>query len=316
MTRLAAIDVGTNSTRLLVAGPGDPLVVVERQMRITRLGQGVDAAGRLDDEALERTLACIEDYAATAQRLGASRLRVGATSAVRDAADRERFFAGVRARAGVDAEVLTGQAEAAAAFLGATASVDGRPPFCVLDIGGGSTELIVGSSEPEASTSRQLGCVRLTERALHGDPPAASEIGAALALIDRELEVAAADVDPARARTLVGVAGTVTTLGALFLDLPAYVPSEIHGVHVPLEGVRDLTRRLARMPAAERAALGPMTPGREDVILGGAMILERTMERFSFDEVLVSEADALDGLVLQMLAAGVSAPARAARPRA
>lgn len=301
MNRYAAIDVGTNSTRMLVAEPGDPLRTVERFTRITRLGKGVDANGHLEDEALERTLACIEDYAATARRLDVSSIRVTATSAVRDAGDRERFFAGVRERAGVEAEVLSGVEEAAAAFRGATASVDGQPPYCVLDIGGGSTELIVGSLELEASTSRQLGCVRLTERALAGDPPTQAEITAATAVVDGELAEAEIEVDPARARTLVGVAGTVTTLAALFLDLPEYRPADIHGARVPVAAVRELTGRLASMTSGARGVLGPMAAGREDVIVGGALILLRTMERFAFAEVLVSEADILDGIVLHML---------------
>lgn len=301
MRRLAAIDVGTNSTRLLVAEPADPLRVVVRRLQITRLGKGVDATGHLDDEALERTLACIEGYAAEARSLGAERLRVAATSAVRDARDRQRFVDGVRERIGVDAEVPSGAVEAATAFAGATAMVHGERPYCVLDIGGGSTELIVGTDRPEAETSRQLGCVRLTERALHGDPPSGAEIRTAVGMVDAELEAAAADVDTSAARTLVGVAGTVTTLGLLHLGLPAYLPEEVHGTHLPVEAVRELTQLLAGMTSAERAQLGPMSPGREDVIVAGALILGRVMDTFGFPEVLVSDADGLEGLVLQML---------------
>jgi exopolyphosphatase / guanosine-5'-triphosphate,3'-diphosphate pyrophosphatase len=220
---------------------------------------------------------------------------------VRDAADRDRFFAGVRERAGVDAEVLSGEQEAAAAFRGATASVAGTPPYLVLDIGGGSTELILGEDRPEASTSRQLGCVRLTERNLHDDPPTDGQVADARAFVDAELAAAGELVDARRARTLVGVAGTVTTLAALHLGLDAYEPTRIHGTRVPAEAVARLAAELLGMPAAARAALGPMAPGREDVIAGGAIVLEMVMARFGFDEVLVSEADILDGLALGLL---------------
>ncbi len=304
MTRVAAVDVGTNSVRLLVAdGDGGPfLTTVERHMTITRLGTGVDARGRLDDAALVRTLDCLAGYARRWRDVGAERVRITATSAVRDAADRERFFGGVRDRTGVDAEVLTGEQEAATAFRGATAAVTGEPPFLVLDIGGGSTELIVGDQQPWASTSRQLGCVRLTERCGFDDPPTAAQLAAATAAVDAELDAAAAVVDAGAARTLVGVAGTVTTVGALHLGLDAYLPERIHATRVPVDAVAEITGRLAAMTSAERAALGPMAPGREDVIVAGCVILERTLRRFRFDEVLVSEADILDGLALELLA--------------
>jgi exopolyphosphatase/guanosine-5'-triphosphate,3'-diphosphate pyrophosphatase len=197
--------------------------------------------------------------------------------------------------------VLSGELEAATAFAGATASVEGEAPYLVLDIGGGSTELILGARSPEASTSRQLGCVRLTERNLPDDPPTAGQLADARAFADAELEEAGGLVDARRARTLVGVAGTVTTLAALHLGLDDYEPSRIHGTRVPRGEVARLTGQLAAMPAARRARLGPMAPGREDVIVGGAIILLAVMERFGFDEVLVSEADILDGLALGLL---------------
>jgi exopolyphosphatase / guanosine-5'-triphosphate,3'-diphosphate pyrophosphatase len=270
-------------------------------MRITRLGKGVDASGHLDDASLQRTLDVVGDYARRWTELGAGQVRIAATSAVRDAADRERFFTGVRDRAGVDAEVLTGEQEAATAFLGATASVEAEGPYVVLDIGGGSTELIRGHRAPEAWTSRQLGCVRLTERSLRGDPPSSGQLTAARAVVDDELDRVEEIVDPAAARTLIAVAGTATTLAALHLDLDDYVADAIHGTRMPRSAVTALTQRLAVMTASQRAALGPMAPGREDVIVGGAVILERVMERFGFDEVLVSEADILDGLALSLL---------------
>ncbi len=304
MTRVAVVDVGTNSVRLLVADAADgSLEAVARTMTITRLGAGVDTTGRLDDAALARTLDCIGGYARRWRELGAQRVRISATSAVRDAADRDRFFDGVRARAGAEAEVLSGEQEARTAFLGATASVDGEPPFLVLDIGGGSTELILGTDAPEAMTSRQLGCVRLTDRALHDDPPTRAQLSAATGLVDEQLDGAAAVMDPSRGRTLVGVAGTITTVAALYGELPAYLPERIHGTRVPFDGVDAVTERLAALTTAQRAELGPMAPGREDVIVAGCLILRRVMERFGFAEVLASESDILDGLALALAAA-------------
>jgi len=321
MTRVAAIDVGTNSVRLLVAdGAPGGLTPVERHMRITRLGLGVDATGHLDDGALERTLATLAEYAARARELGAERLRMAATSAVRDASDRARFFDGVREATGVEAEVLSGEAEGATAFQGATATLDVEAPVVVLDIGGGSTELILGTPRPPQvvdapdepdgprrggwtleMTSRQLGCVRLAERTLVDDPPTPDQVAAARAVVDAELDAAAALVDAGTARTLVGVAGTVTTLGALHLGLDAYEADRIHGIRLGLDDVAALTERLLSMPAAQRAELGPMAPGREDVIHAGAVILERTMRHFGLGEVLVSESDILDGLAQSLL---------------
>ncbi|MGH8886525.1 MAG: exopolyphosphatase [Egibacteraceae bacterium] len=301
MTRAAVVDVGTNSVRLLVAEPGAPLDVLDRRMTITRLGAGVDANGRLDDAALARTLDCIAAYADRWGELGAQRVRITATSAIRDAVDRERFFDGVRKRTGVSAEVLTGEEEARTTFRGAVTSVDGKPPYVVLDIGGGSTEFIRGASEPEAMTSRQLGCVRLTERCLASDPPTSEEIRAANDVIDLELAEVERLVDPLAARTLIGVAGTVTTLAALHLGLDEYDPERVHGMSVGAHAVTTLTAWLAGMPMAERAALGPVQPGREDVIVGGALILCRAMGRFAFGDVLVSEADILHGLALGLL---------------
>jgi exopolyphosphatase/guanosine-5'-triphosphate,3'-diphosphate pyrophosphatase len=303
MRRVAAVDVGTNSVRLLVAeaAPDGRLQPLDRQMRITRLGQGVDATGRLDDVALARTLDCLDAYAQRWRDLDAAQVRITATSAVRDAANRDRFFSQARARTGVDAEVLTGEQEAATAFRGATSAVAVDRPCLVLDIGGGSTEFILGDVEPDAMTSRQLGCVRLTERCLPTDPPTREELADAVGVVDAELDAVAGLVDVGRARALVGVAGTVTTLAALHLGLPAYEPERIHGTRVPAAAVAALTRRLAGMPSAERARLGPMAPGREDVIAAGAVILDRVLARFGFGEVVVSEADILDGLALGLL---------------
>jgi exopolyphosphatase/guanosine-5'-triphosphate,3'-diphosphate pyrophosphatase len=303
VTRVAAVDVGTNSVRLLVADAVDgQLEPVERRMTITRLGLGVDATGHLDDAALERTLNCIDSYARRWAELGAVRVRISATSAVRDAADRERFFDGVRLRAGIDAHVLTGEQEARTAFLGATSAISGTPPFLVLDIGGGSTEFILGTGAPEAMASRQLGCVRLTERCLRDDPPTPAQLQAATDVVDAEIDAVLAIVDAPSAATLVGVAGTVTTVGALHLGLDEYRAEAIHATDVPLDRVVAITAQLAGMTAAQRRHLGPMAPGREDVIVGGCLILQRVMQRCGFGAVLVSESDILDGLALTLAA--------------
>jgi exopolyphosphatase / guanosine-5'-triphosphate,3'-diphosphate pyrophosphatase len=313
--RVAAVDVGTNSVRLLVAEGGETLRQIERHMQITRLGAGVDERGRLDDAALERTLDCIASYARRWRDLGAEAARVAATSAVRDAADRDRFFDGVRERARVEAVVLSAEQEARSTYRGAIAQTSGEPPYLVLDIGGGSTEFIVGDGEPEAMTSRQLGCVRLHERCLPTDPPTSAELDDAAAVVDEHLDAVASTVDVPSARTLVGVAGTVTTLGALHLGLPEYQPERIHGTRVSLDAVRAITAKLAGMTAGERAELGPMAPGREDVIVAGAVILQRVMERFGFPEVIASEADILDGLALELLVDARQRLGRSDQPR-
>lgn len=315
----AAVDVGSNSVRLLVAdGDGAP---VRREMRITRLGAGVDATGHLDDDALHRTLEALTDFRERWRADGvADRVRIAATSAVRDAVDRERFFAGVVEATGVEAEVLTGEDEAALAYAGATGALDVEEPAMVLDVGGGSTELVIGAA-PEraaphgppgaavaavaASVSLQLGCVRLTERLLATDPPDADEIRAAqeevrARLDEAERRLAADGASPRQARTLVGVAGTATTLGALHLGLAVYDPERIHGARVPHDRVRDLASQLTAVRAGQRAAMGPVQAGREDVIHGGAMIVAAVVERWDFDALVVSEADSLDGLVASL----------------
>lgn len=300
----AAVDVGTNSVRLIVLdGAGERLA---REMTITRLGYGVDRTGHLDDAALERTLDTIDRYRAIWTSCGVTpeRVRIAATSAIRDASDRDRFFGDVRRIAGVEAEVLSGVEEAATSFAGAASAVPALRPTCVFDPGGGSTELIVGDEQGAVvgSFSMQLGCVRLTERFLHTDPPTAAEIaaarddiGARLAEADQRLAAQGAAV--AGCASLVGVAGTVTTLAGLYLDLPQYREEEIHGTLVPIGALHELSGRLLGLTSAERAALGPVDPGRADVIAAGALIVEAIVERYGFEELYVSEADILDGLV-------------------
>jgi exopolyphosphatase/guanosine-5'-triphosphate,3'-diphosphate pyrophosphatase len=301
--RLAAVDVGTNSVRLLVVESDGTRLA--RELTITRLGRGLDETGHLDDEALERTLETIARYRRQWQGLGASDVRIVATSAARDAADRDRFVAGVREVAGLEPEILSGDEEARTTFRGATTVLDVPRPTAVLDVGGGSTEIIVGGSDGDyvASVSLQLGCVRLTERHLPSDPPTMSELVDARAERAAQRQRGAADLaeqgaHPSGCKVLVGVAGTVTTLAALHLDLERYDDERIHGARMPSVTVRQLGGQLSSMPASERKRLRPLEAGREDVIVAGALIVAGVLEHFGFSELVVSEADSLDGLVL------------------
>ncbi|BBX11768.1 MULTISPECIES: Ppx/GppA phosphatase family protein [Mycobacteriaceae] len=311
--RIAGIDCGTNSIRLVIAEPVDGrLRDVHREMRIVRLGQGVDATGRFAPEALERTRAALADYAELLVTHGVSRVRMVATSATRDAANREEFFTmtaqvlGV-AVPGAVAEVITGQQEAELSFRGAVGELDGADePFVVVDLGGGSTEVVLGDSERgvSAAYSADIGCVRLTERCLHSDPPTAGEVAAARD-VARELLGEALQVVPVQhARTWVGVAGTMTTLSALAHGLTEYDPEVIHLSRVGFGDLVAVCDRLLGMSREQRAALGPMHPGRVDVIGGGAIVVQelaRTLsERAGIDELVVSEHDILDGIALSI----------------
>jgi exopolyphosphatase / guanosine-5'-triphosphate,3'-diphosphate pyrophosphatase len=305
-TPRAAVDVGSNSVRLLVVdGDGARLT---REMVITRLAAGVDATGHLDDRALGRTLETIAGFRGIWAAHGVGdRVRIAATSAVRDAADRERFFEGVRAATGVDAEVISGEEEAQLAFLGAATAVDVTRPTAVIDIGGGSTELIVGDGNGEVagSVSLQLGCVRVTERHLASDPPSVDQLRAARAMIEEQLDraeaaLSAQGVALTDATSLIGVAGTATTLGAIHLGLPSYDEDRIHRTRLPAPALAEMAERLAGMSSAERARLGPVQPGREDVIHGGALVLHAALARMGLGEVTISEADNLDGLVASL----------------
>ena len=296
--RVAAVDCGTNSLRLLLADvdPGHTeLTDVARRMEIVRLGQGVDRTGRLAPEALARTVAVLRDYADIIARSGAQAVRMVATSATRDADNAAEFVRLVKEVLGVAPEVLTGTEEAMLSFTGATAELaagDGGP-FLVTDIGGGSTEFVLG---PHSAISVNVGCVRMTERHLHGDPPTGRQVAAAIADIDAALDTAAAAVPVRQARTLIGLAGSVTTVAAIAMGLPAYDAARIHHARVPAADVHAVTRGLLAQTRAARAAIGVMHPGRVDVIGGGALVLDRLMERFGFGEVLVSEHDILDGM--------------------
>lgn len=300
--RVAAIDVGTNSTRLLVAeSVGDGFRPIDRRMTITRLGQGVDATRTLDPRALERTLVTIADYVATCGELQVSELRVTATSAVRDALNKEAFFGGVRTLTGDDPQLLSGDEEAIATFLGVHSDLESELPALVVDIGGGSTELIAGKGQPSGLISLDIGCVRMFEKYLHSDPPSTEEVDQMRAEILSELGTARAQLDVHRDGRLVGVAGTVTQLATLKMGLPVYDPDVTHHLVMTHGDVRLLAKRLFSLSFEQRKRITALDPGRADVILAGAQILLDVMEVFDKAEVLVSEKDILDGLVLQML---------------
>jgi exopolyphosphatase / guanosine-5'-triphosphate,3'-diphosphate pyrophosphatase len=299
--RVAAIDQGTNSCRLLVVeeGPDGEPVELARDMVITRLGAGVDATGRLDPAALARTTDVLARYGRRARALGAGTVRVGATSAVRDAENREDFARAVREHTGADPEVIDGRQEAALSFLGGTRGLDAAEgPFLVLDIGGGSTEFVVGSEPGTAqdAVSTQMGSVRLTERLIGTDPPSPGDLAAVEAVVDRVLDEAAAAVPVHEARTFVSVAGTATTIQAIALGLRHYDPDRIHRTWLARDDVERVLADLAGMTNAERAAIPVMAPGRGDVIVAGAVVLRAVMRRFGFSRTLVSETDILDGL--------------------
>jgi len=301
--RVAAIDQGTNSIRLLIADPlvGGGMQELARDMVITRLGRGVDATGRLAPEALARTTRVLETYCRRAAAMHVRRIRMAATSAVRDASNREELESVVLAATGASLEVLSGNREAELSFLGAARGLDRPVPLCVLDIGGGSTEFVVGDREPRASISTQMGSVRLTERLVTTDPISAEDRDAVCREIDRVLEEVQASVPIGDAATLVAVAGTATTVQAMSMDLPRYDPDAIHRTELAVEEAERVLGRLAAMTTPERAALPFMARGRADVIVAGAMILVRVMRRWGFPRAVVSEEDILDGLAAEML---------------
>jgi exopolyphosphatase / guanosine-5'-triphosphate,3'-diphosphate pyrophosphatase len=298
--RLAAVDVGTNSTRLLVADVdgGRILDQLDREMVITRLGRGVDRTRRFEPESLRRTLEVLGDYAERCRRLGVEATRVVATSATRDATNREEFLGGVRVRFGVDAEVLSGDQEAATSYLGAIHDLEGEERTLVIDIGGGSTEFIIGNHDPEAMLSIDIGCVRLFERHLASDPPAPGEVAALRADVREHLGKVFGVLDPSTARMVIGVAGTVTTITALTLGLELYDPQRIHHAAISAAGIHDTAERLVAMTIAERAALPVMAKGREDVIAAGGLVMDEICATFGFDRMIASESDILDGVLL------------------
>jgi exopolyphosphatase / guanosine-5'-triphosphate,3'-diphosphate pyrophosphatase len=307
--RVAAIDCGTNSIRLLVAdidAEAGTLNDVERTMQIVRLGEGVDRTGAFSDAALERTFAACTRYAEVIESLGASRVKFVATSASRDATNRAVFVSGVERLMGTSPEVVTGDEEARLSFSGATRDLTGQAvaPYLVIDIGGGSTEFVLGDTAPTAACSVDMGCVRLTERHLVSDPPTTAEVAAARADIERLIDEAAAVVPLERAATVVGLAGSVTTVAALDLGLTTYDSEAIHLSRISGAAVHVVTQELLAMTRAERAALPVMHPGRVDVIGGGALVLDTILERITsttaIDSIVVSEHDILDGIAWSM----------------
>ncbi|SFP39179.1 exopolyphosphatase / guanosine-5'-triphosphate,3'-diphosphate pyrophosphatase [Amycolatopsis arida] len=316
MPRVAAIDCGTNSIRLLVAelthrhdGSVD-LRDLHREMRIVRLGQAVDATGRLAPEALERTRAALVDYTIAARRKGVERVRMVATSATRDAANRDEFFAMTREVLGVDAEVISGDEEARLSFTGAVGEQDPDDgPFLVVDVGGGSTELVLGSwdgreADVHAARSVDIGCVRITERTLRSDPPGPAEVDAARELARQVLAEAFDAVDVSKARTWIGVAGTVTTLSAVAMELPGYDSTRTHLSRLSKADIDSVAERLLTVDHATRAANPVIHPGRVDVIGGGAVIVrvlaEELVRRGGPADLVVSEHDILDGIALSL----------------
>ena len=293
MTTVAAIDCGTNTIKMMIADLPEVLV---RESRMVRLGQDVDRTGRLADEALVRTFAAIDEYAALIREHAVERIRFCATSASRDASNSDVFVAGVRKRLGIELEVVAGHEEAALAFDGAVRNLREAPalPVMVIDIGGGSTELILGSDEPTSVESMNMGAVRMHERHLHTDPPTEAEIAAAVADIDAHLDEC--DVSPKKAATVVGVAGTITTVAAGVLDLLAYDRDRTDQAVIAVADVHAMTERLLSMSVAERLELPYLHPGRADVIGAGALVLDRILRRASVESLVVSESDILDGI--------------------
>jgi exopolyphosphatase/guanosine-5'-triphosphate,3'-diphosphate pyrophosphatase len=298
VSALAAIDIGTNSVRLLVTDSNG--LELERLMRMTRLGQGVDVTGMLAPEAIARTLNVLREYAARMQAHGVSRVRAVATSAARDARNGAEFFDAAERALGVRPELLTGDAEARCSFSGATvglAAADG--PFLVIDLGGGSTEFVLGTTQPEAAISLQMGCVRMTERHLHDDPPSSAQLAACVADVRRELARVRELIDVTKARTVIGLAGTVTALSAMQLGLSHYDAKRTHHSRLSATQVAALSARLVQARLVERRAL-LVEPARAEVIVGGAVVLATTMTELGLAELLVSERDILDGLAASL----------------
>ena len=311
MSRVGAIDCGTNSIRLLIADIDDGKITdLHREMRIVRLGQGVDATGQFAPDALDRTRAALTDYAELLRTYEVPTVRMVATSATRDASNRDVFFA-MTAEVlgavvpGAVAEVITGTEEAELSFRGAVNELDtAQGPFVVVDLGGGSTEVVLGVRDVQASLSADIGCVRLTERCLHADPPTAAEVSAAREVVRDGLRRAFAVVPAEQARTWVGVAGTMTTVAALAHKMATYDSEAIHLSRTGFGDLLPVCDELIAMTRAQRAALGPMHEGRVDVIGGGAIIVEELAaalgERAGIDELVVSEHDILDGIALSI----------------
>ncbi len=304
MTRVAAIDCGTNSIRLLIAdiNPDGSMHEIDRRMTIVRLGEGVDATGKFSDAALDRTFAACDEFSNIITAHSVERVRFVATSASRDVSNRAEYVAGVLARLGVEPDIITGDEEARLSFLGATAGLAAnvQAPYLVLDIGGGSTEFVFGSDVPEKAKSVNIGCVRMTERHLHGDPASADSIAAAVSDIDAAIAEAAAIVPIESAATVIGLAGSVTTVAAMAIGLDRYDRKAIHGSVISKDAVHRVSERLLHMTRDQRASLPFMHPGRVDVIGAGSLVLDRIMQHVPNTSVLVSEHDILDGIAISL----------------
>ena len=300
--RVAAIDCGTNSIRLLIADiENGTLTDVVRTMVIVRLGEGVDKTGEFSQAALARTFAAIETFALLISQHQPERVRFVATSASRDVSNRSEFMDGVLSRLGIEPDIISGDEEAELSFLGATADLvnEQEPPaapYLVVDIGGGSTEFVLGTTGPTAAISTNVGCVRMTERHLISDPATPQEIAAAISDIDAAIDLAYQSVPISQAHSLIGLAGSVTTVAAIALGLSEYDSIAIHGSRISAPDIHRITGELLAMTRAQRAKLGPMHEGRIDVIGSGALVLDRIMIRTGLGEVVVSERDILDGI--------------------
>jgi len=305
--RAAAIDIGTNSTRLLVAEverADGPLVTLDRRMTITRLGRGVEASRRLAPDAIARTVDALAEYRAAIDAIGdVTQVRATATSAARDAGNRDEFFTAAHDALGVTPELLSGQEEARLSFLGATTGLaDVAPaPYLVVDIGGGSTEFVVGTDEPDGLVSVDIGCVRITETWLHGDPPTPEELSQAVHVVREHLADVRREVPAVTtAKTLVGLAGTVSSFAMIEQGLATYDRDRVHHFRLTKAAAEDVFRTLATEAADDRRHNPGLEPGRVDVIVGGAIILVTVLRTLGFDELLTSESDILDGLVRDM----------------
>ena len=301
--RVAAIDCGTNSIRLLIADiDGNNSREITRQMEVVRLGQGVDKTGAFHPDAIARTLAAVDLYAAEIAKRGVEKIRFCATSATRDATNRALFIDGVKERLGIEPEVIAGEVEAALSFAGATKDFDkSQGPFLVIDIGGGSTEFVFGTDSVEAARSMNIGCVRMTERHFTGDQPDPGQIASAIEDIDENIRQAAKTVPITKAKTVIMVAGTATTVAAAALDLPAYDRYAIHLSRISAERTHQISTQLLRETREERSAHGYMHPGRVDVIGAGSLVLDRIMIATGATEFVASESDILDGMAWSLV---------------
>ena len=301
--RVAAIDCGTNSIRLLIADiEGTNFREVTRLMEVVRLGQGVDKTGQFHPDAIARTLAAVDIYAAEIAKRGVEKIRFCATSATRDATNRDLFIEGVFERLGIRPEVISGDEEARLSFMGATKDLPAADgPFLVVDIGGGSTEFVFGTETVESAKSVNIGCVRMSERHFTGDLPDPGQVAAAIEDIDEAIAQAAKLVPITKAKTLIAVAGTATTVAAAGLDLPEYDRYAIHLSHIPAEKVHQVSQTFIKMTRTQRESLGYMHPGRVDVISAGSLVLSRIMRATGATEFVASESDILDGMAWSLV---------------